>query len=179
MKFKLKEAEVSVSELQQAVHEDPYFIFVMGSTGSGKNFISYKYFPLIHMVDIDKYVAKFMATDTTGKDERKFISKAVHFAKSQLIKNFDKKRSVIQVGTGGNLQAMINKIDLAKSKGMRTAIILVDTNIEIAKQRNIKRAESGDQRLVPDWKIDVSYKASQENYHQLKNKVDFATIIKN
>ena len=170
---------MTIGDLSSLVEYESWFIFVMGATGSGKNFIVSEYLPKLPLVDIDKYMAELSLADPDGKDERKIISKAVHMAKKQLDVYFNKGKSVIQTGTGGNIKGLENKIKLAKSKGLKTALILVDTDIEKAKQRNQSRAESGKQRLVPQWKVEDSYKKSAENFQKLEKSVDFATIIKN
>jgi len=177
MKFILSES--NIKDLGDLVADDAYFVFVMGATGSGKNFIVRKYLPKTPLVDIDKFMAELAANDPDGRNERKFISKSVHMAKKALDKYFNKMQSVIQTGTGGNLKGLENKLKLAKSKGLKTALILVDTDIERAKKRNQSRADSGEQRLVPQWKVDVSYEKSAENYKILKDTVDFAVKVKN
>ncbi len=178
MKFVL--AESNIKDLAELVDDDDaYFIFAMGATGSGKNFVVKKFLPKLPLVDIDKFMAELAVNDPDGKDERKFISKSIHMAKKELDKYFSKKRSVIQTGTGGNLKGLENKLKLAKSKGLKTAIILVDTDIQKAKERNQSRADSGEQRLVPQWKVDISYEKSAENYKILKDTVDFAVVVKN
>lgn len=166
-----------IEDLSAAVSSEPYFIFFMGATGSGKNYIAQQYIPDVPLVDIDKYMAELALE--YGTDERKHISRAVAIANKQLKKYFDEPTSVVQTGTGGNLKGLENKIKLAKSKGMKTAIVLVDTDIKKAKERNISRAAAGAQRLVPDWKIDVSYKASKVNYRTLQKEVDFFAMVKN
>lgn len=178
MKFVLSEKSHNIRDLKRLVNSEPYFIFVMGATGAGKNYIVKKFLPTIPLVDIDKFMAKLSSESENG-DERQFISKSIAMAKKELDKYFGKLVSVVQTGTGGNLKGLENKLILAKSKGMKTALILVDTDIEKAKVRNQRRADSGEQRLVPDWKIDVSYKASKENFFKLKDSVDFFTIVKN
>ena len=178
MTFKLIESNSNLSSLYDSMRKEPYFVFVMGATGAGKNFIVRRNFPGVPLVDIDKYMAE-MASKEPDKTERDFISKAVHKANKELKKFFEKGKSVIQTGTGGNLKGLENKLKLAKSYGMKTALILVDTDIKKAKERNLQRAENGEQRLVPEWKIDVSYKKSAENYETLKNTVDFSSTIFN
>jgi len=163
--------------IRKVVASEPTFVFVMGSTGSGKNYIVNKYFKNIDLVDIDKYMAEL----ADGGDTRKYISKSIAMANKSLETNFKKQKSIIQVGTGGNLKGLENKLIKAKSYGFKTAIILVDSGLEKSRSRNIDRANKGDQRLVPDWKVDVSYKASMANYETLKKSeyVDFYLLIKN
>lgn len=167
---------VKLKDIQSLVKSEPTFLFVMGSTGSGKNYIVSKNFKGVELADIDKYMAELAAG---GGDERKFISKAIAIANKVLTKSFENDKSVIQVGTGGNIKGLENKIIKAKSYGFKTALILVDASIKKSMERNQARADQGDQRLVPDWKVEKSYYASKDNFEILKSQVDLATIIKN
>jgi len=165
-----------MEELLNELQHNEFFIFVMGSTGSGKNYIVNKYLSNYPLVDIDKYMAEFAGTNG---DTRKYISKSVAIASKELTKHFKRKQTVVQVGTGGNLKGLENKIKLAQDYGLKTALILVDSGVKKSKQRNIERAKSGEQRLVPDWKVEVSYKSSKENFNKLKDIVEISLNIKN
>jgi len=167
-----------LKEIQQAIKSEPVFLFVMGATGSGKNYVVEKNFKGIDLADIDKYMAELAAG---GGDERKFISKAVDKANKLLQTNFEKKKSIIQVGTGGNMKGLENKLIKAREYGFKTAVIIVDAGIKKSMERNQARADSGAQRLVPDWKVEKSYDASMANFNILKSSenVDFSATIKN
>jgi len=177
MIYKLSESKNNIKDLKGLVNSEPYFIFFMGATGSGKNYLTKKFVPGTPLVDIDQYMAEL--TKNSDQDERKFISKSIAMAKKELDKYFSMQKSVVQTGTGGNLKGLENKLILAKSMGMKTALVYVDTDIEKAKVRNQQRADSGEQRLVPEWKIQVSYDKSKENFKILKDTVDFAVSVKN
>ncbi len=148
----------------------------MGSAGSGKNYVSKKNFPHVPLVDIDQYMAEFAGTDG---DTRKFISKAVHKANAELKKHFEQKSSVLQVTTGANYKGASNKLKLAKSYGMKTAVIYVDAGLNTSMKRNRARAEAGEQRLVPDWKVEKTYAASSSNFKSLRSEADYSKKVRN
>lgn len=155
---------------------EPYFILIMGSAGSGKNYIAKKEFPGIPLVDIDKYMSDLAGTDG---DTRKFISKSIIMANNELLNHFKEGSSVVQVTTGANYKGASNKLKLAKSYGMKTAVIFVDAGLKKSLERQRKRAENGEQRLVPDWKVEKTYEKSKENWKLLSKEADFSQKIRN
>jgi len=163
-------------ELLNALQQDPHFILVMGSAGSGKNYIAKQNLANVPLVDIDKYMADFASG---GGDERKFISNAVHKANAELKKYFENSESVLQVTTGANYKGASNKLKLAKSYGLKTAVIYVDAGLNTSIKRNQDRAVKGDQRLVPDWKVEKTYTESKKNFKELKQEADISFKVRN
>lgn len=155
----------------------PQFVYFIGATGAGKNYIYSRTHSNLPLVDIDK-IAKEIS-DETGKDIRKCLSPAIQTSKMRMRDYFKHQTSFAHVGTGGNIQATRNKIQEAKDAGFDVILILVDTYVETAKMRNFTRAQKGEQRFVPEWKVEVSYKKARETYENLKGMCNLHTIIQN
>lgn len=174
----LKEA-VQITQLKNVVKEKPTFVFIMGGTGSGKNYVFGKFLKGVKLVDTDKYIEEYAIEYNT--DGRKQISRAVARSKRELLISFKKKESVAQVGTGLNNSSSANKFKWAKEAGMNVVVLFVDTDIKTAMKRNHARAEKGDQALVPDWKVEKSVSESKKNFelYGKDENVDSAIYYKN
>jgi len=170
---------VRIGQLKKMVKEKPMFIFIMGGTGSGKNYIFNKNIGGIKLVDIDKYIEEYAIEYNT--DGRKQISRAVARSKRELLDSFRKKESVAQVGTGLNNKSSENKFKWAKEAGLEVVILFVDTDVKTAMKRNRARADKGDQALVPDHKVERSVSQSRDNFklYSKNPDVDYALKVKN
>ena len=159
--------------------KEPTFIFIIGGTGSGKNYVYRKFLSNLKLVDTDKYIEEY--AKEYGTDGRKQISRAVARSKRELLISFDKQESVVQVGTGLNHKSSENKFKWAKDAGMKVVVVLVDTPLKTAMKRNQDRAASGAQALVPDWKVEKSNSESRDNikYYAKDKNVDTTIYYKN
>lgn len=155
----------------------PVFLLIIGGSASGKNYVYEQYFSEIPLVDVDS-ITKELANGDLGL-ARKFVSKAVAMANKELQKYFENKESVAQVSTGAGAKAVFNKLKKAKDNGMNTALILVDTDIKKAIERNKQRAASGKQGLIPDWKVEKSNLAARDSFNQNAKYADFSGVIEN
>ena len=116
---------------------------------------------------------------TVDGDTRKVISKAIAQANAELKSYFESGKSVAQVTTGSGAKAVSNKVELAHSYGFDTHLVLVDTDIERAINRNRKRTDSGVQTSVPDWKIEKTDLAARQTFKETRRIATKSTIIKN
>jgi len=173
MKFSDYLIESSITDINK---EDKIFLLVIGGSASVKNYIYNKNFN-IELVDIDAITAKL--SNNNFEKARKLISKAIAIANKELETAFNNGKSIAQVSTGSGIKAVQNKFIKAKSFNFKTALVLVDTDINIAIKRNQERALLGKQGLIPDWKVQKTNNAAKETYNKLKNSVDYSTIIKN
>lgn len=156
--------------------EDKIFLLVIGGSASGKNYIYHKNFKF-DLVDVDK-----ITHDLSGGDfekARTLVAKAIAIAGKDIERAFESGKSIAQVTTGAGTKGVENKFLKAKEYGFKTALVLVDTDIKTALARQTKRAEAGEQGLIPDWKVEKTNIAAKETFNSLKNKVDYSTIIKN
>lgn len=165
--------------LKAAAETHGVFVLIIGGSGSGKNFIHSREFPEIPLVDTDKIVK-----DIAGDDAdlaRKSVSRAVHDANRELRKYFSRQESVAQVSTGSGFKGAFNKLQKAKDSGLKTAVVLVDSDPNEAIERNRRRAAAGEQFLVPDWKVKKTNLSAKETFRDLENSevVDYSFAIKN
>jgi len=164
------------SIINKIKNSTPVFILILGGPASGKNFIYEKYFNNFDLVDVDKIVKSLGGTLENYTD---FIGPALKIAKEELIEHFENNKSVVQVSNGANIKGTYNKFLLAEKYNFNTALILVDTDVQIALKRNKERASKGLQLLVPNEKVIANNKKARDTFNELKNKVDFNLIIKN
>lgn len=174
MKFRNFLSESTISGI---LKEGKIFLLIIGGSASGKNYIYQKNFSKIPLIDIDK-----ITTELSGGDfekARSFVSKAVSIANKDIEKYLEQGKSVAQVSTGSGDKAVINKFNKAKEYGFKTALILVDVDIDKSIKRNQERANSGKQGLIPDWKVEKTNAAAKDTYNKIKHLVDYSLIVKN
>ena len=159
----LESIKSDVNKMKSMAEDKPTFFFIMGGTGSGKNYVYRKFLKGTKLVDTDQYIEEY--AKEYGTDGRKQISRAVARSKRELLASFKKKESVAQVGTGLNNKSSANKFMWAKEAGMNVVVVLVDTDIKTAMKRNHDRAAKGNQALVPDEKVVRSVSMSKENFN--------------
>lgn len=166
---------LSESVIAEISREDKIFILVIGGSASGKNYVYDKNFSF-PLVDNDK-----IASDLSGDhDERlRLVSECISIANKSLERSFTSGESVAQVSTGSNSIAVLNKFKKARAHGFKTALILVDTDPEVAIKRNHLRASQGTRGLVPDWKLQKTHACARETFSKVRSTVDYALAINN
>jgi predicted kinase len=168
-----------LKEILESIKLESTFVLIIGGSASGKNYIYNKNFKNIPLVDNDQLTKELSGGDF--EKARKLISKATAIANKRLTSAFEKKESICQVSTGGNQKGVENKLIKAKDYGMKTLLVLIDSDIKLAQKRNQERSNAGEQGLVPDWKVEKSNIKARETFNNLKdlNVVDSFKIIKN
>lgn len=161
--------------LNDISNEPKVFVLVIGGSASGKNYWYDKHldFPL---VDIDKITKRLSSGDF--ENARKYVSKAIAIANKEMTQYFQNNLSVAQVTTGSGIKAVQNKFKKAREYGFKTALVLVDTDVKTAIARNKKRADSGKQGLIPDWKVEKTNAAAKETFNVVSRDVDFSIKVK-
>lgn len=169
----------SPKDVLKASRTHAVFVLIIGGSGSGKNFIHSREFPGIPLVDTDKIIRDIAGDD--AELARKSVSRAVHTANRELRGYFSRQESVVQVSTGSGFKGAFNKLQKAKELGLKTALILVDSDPQKAIERNRERAGAGEQFLVPDWKVKKTNQSAKETYRDLKDSevVDYPVVVKN
>ena len=165
--------ESTLSDIQG---QDKVFLLVIGGSASGKNYIFDKNFTL-PLVDVDAITKKLSGGDF--EKAQKMITKAIKVAGSQIEDSLQKGKSIAQVTTGVGAKGVENKFKKAKAAGFTTALILVDTPLETALERNKARAQKGKQGLIPDWKVEKTNRGARDTFKQLRGKVDLELVINN
>lgn len=168
---------INEGTIQSILSEKPMFLLIIGGSGSGKNYVYNQNFSSIELVDTDKIIKKLANGDYEAA--RKYVSKAVAIANKMIEAKLKLGESVAQVTTGSGAKALVNKINKAKEYGFKTAVVLIDTNVNKAIKRNQERAAKGDQGLVPDWKVQKTNEAARESYNIVKDVADISLVIKN
>jgi len=165
-------------KIKDILSEESIFILVIGGSASGKNFIFNKNFKNIELVDNDEITKELSGGDF--EKARKLISKATSIANKRLEKAFKNHKSIGQVSTGSNQKGTENKLIKAKSFNMKTALILIDTDVEKAIKRNKERAETGLQDLIPEWKVQKTNENAKKTFNNInKKEINYKIIIKN
>jgi len=170
MNFKEFLNESIISDIQK---EEKIFLLIIGGSASGKNYFFERNFKM-KLVDVDKILK-----DLDSSQDRTFLSKAIAKANEELDKSFREGISVAQVSTGAGTTGVKNKLKKAEQFGFKTGLILVDTDPKVAIKRNKERANSGSQKLIPDWKIEKTNKEARETFNELKSSVNFSTKVRN
>lgn len=170
---------LKISSLKREAKSTPTFIFMMGGTGAGKNYIYRKYLDGVPLIDIDEYTKEFAKQYDT--DPRKQVSRATVRSKRELLDSFSKKKSIVQMGTGNNIKSTSNKFKWAKDAGMKVVVVLVDVEPEVALKRNRDRHAGGEERLVPDEKVVRTVKVAKENakLYTKDPNIDEVIVVKN
>lgn len=177
--MKLFREIVETDSISKVIKNENVFVMVIGGSASGKNYIYDKNFSSIPLVDNDEITKRLSGGDF--EKARKLISKATAEANKMLLSAFSKKESIGQVSTGGNIKGVENKLIKAKSFGLTTILVLIDTDVKKAIKRNKDRAESGKQGLIPEWKVEKTNDSARETFKELLKLgiVDYNQIIKN
>jgi len=160
-------------------------IFIAGGPGSGKSYISQLMFGVDLEINLSAYGAKVVNSDIIFEyNLKKYnLSSIIDssnkdlYAKQMKIRELSKELSNKQLG--GWIEGMLpliidgtgkdyNKItDLAvnmKSIGYDCSMIFVNTSLDVAKQRNLKR----DRKVPPDI-VEKYWKLTQENIGKFQN----------
>jgi len=165
----------TIETLKADVKGVPTFIFIMGGSGSGKNYVFDKFLKGIPLIDVDKYTAEY--SKEFGTPATKHVGKATSRSKRELLSAFASNKTIAQVGTGSNLESSENKFMWAKEKGMKVVVIFIDTDVNKALKRNKRRHEQGVQGLVPDDKVRATSKKSKSNIKVFKSNSNVDLII--
>lgn len=170
---------LSESVIAEISREDKIFILVIGGSASGKNYVYDKNFSF-PLVDNDK-IARDLSGDLSGDhdERRRLVSKCISIANKSLERSFTSGESVAQVSTGSSASAVLNKFKKARAHGFKTALILVDTDPEVAIKRNHLRASQGTQGLVPEWKLQKTHACARETFSKVRSTVDYSLAINN
>jgi len=138
------------------------YIFVMGGSASGKNYWAEKHLGNLKLVDTDAVVKDIMKPED---DPRKLVSTAIAIVNKEIDKSIAKGISFVQTGTGANYKGLYNRLARAKEAGYTTALVLIDTDPQLAIKRNAERVAAGGHgaTLEPE-KIIRTNRYAKENY---------------
>jgi predicted ABC-type ATPase len=146
---------------------NPQFVMVIGGSGSGKNYYISRHptYRSYKLLDVDEFRAA----------SERSISNITPALKSALSSGVN----IAHPTTGaGSIQAILNKLKMAKDAGYETTLVFIDTPPEQA-AKNVKKRAAGGGHDVPDWKIEKTNEISRLNYETVKDNplVDRTDIV--
>lgn len=136
----LEARNMDVRQLDRLVKtsDDPIYVVVAGSTGSGKSFVVDRDLD-IETIDPDKFTVELGKGVYDGKN----VAKSMAMVKKAVAERLSKKQTFLQQGTSANLQSTINKLKTAKENGFTTVLLYIDAPIEQAIKQVEKRVAAG------------------------------------
>ena len=156
------------------------YVFIMGGSASGKNYIYDMELNRLPLVDVDAYVKELSKGDFDKA--RKFVSSAIHMVNKDIDQKIVDRQSFAQTGTGANFKGVYNRIKKIKDAGYTVIVVLVETTVENAIERNKQRVASGGHgKTLESDKIERTKKFARETFETLKkNKiVDYTVEVQN
>lgn len=100
--------------------------------------------------------------------EKRLFSKSI----AQFLKNKRLKENFIIDATGNKAKAITNSSETFKNLGYKICVVLVATNLKIAKDRALSRQNSKNGRAVPEEYIDEVYNSLIKNFPEVLNNLD-------
>ena len=100
--------------------------------------------------------------------EKRLFSKSI----AQFLKNKRLKENFIIDATGNKAKAITNSSKTFKNLGYKICVVLVATNLKIAKDRALSRQNSKNGRAVPEAYIDEVYNSLIKNFPEVLNNLD-------
>jgi len=149
-----KQYILSLNETFGIPTDKPILIILTGGIASGKSTAYKQYFSEMPILDID-----LLTKGDFSKQTKKSI-----ILQNKTEKEISGKNSLVYTKTGAFPEKILLNIRLAKQKGMKTAVIFVDTPLKQALQNNIDRTNNGDWHLIPENDIIKTNKLSKENF---------------
>ena len=151
-------------DLNEGINDNAIFkaIFMAGGPGSGKSFIA-KQTGLaglgFKVIDSDSAFERYL--DDAGLDKRddddiaspegqELRDKARRVTTAKLDHSTDGKLGVVVDGTGRDFNKIKGQKAQLRELGYDCAMIFVNTDLETAQERNIKRGEEGGRTLPPE-----------------------------
>lgn len=177
MNFKQFLNESSIADILKEASTSGIFVMIIGGSGSGKNYWYNKNLSKIPLEDVDEYTMKWSKGDHEAG--RKMVSKAIAEVNKNLTKAFENKTSIAITGTGAGLSGTVNRLNKAKEFGMKTAVILIDTDVKTAIERVNSRSEKENRSPIPEYKIERTNKEAKENFKEYKKIADYSFVVKN
>jgi cytidylate kinase len=179
--------ETSEEQLKEGVNDPAIFkvVFVIGGPGSGKSYVSRKLglnamgFVTINSDVAFEYLMKKYNIDPKMPPEEEEKRNAVRSRAKEIatIKsdNVIEGRLGIHIdGTGDDYEKISNLKTNFESLGYDTALVIVNTKLEVAKQRNQKR-----ERTVPEKLLVASWYNVQNNIGRFSNIFNNVSVIDN
>jgi len=179
--------------LAESINDKNLFKAVMmaGGPGSGKSFIvdaAFKGITNAKFINSDVPLVKILTRlglpqhfDTSKKDQyaQQMVvrDKAKKITKSQYANAINGMLPIVIDGTGKKKNEVKEQAEALRKIGYDVAMVMVDTSLDIAKERNEKR-----KKRVPDAILTKSWKQVQDNVDHFENffgKQNFLVVVNN
>ena len=158
--------------LQEGVYDPGIFkaFFLAGGPGSGKTFVTKSAFGGLglKMVNSDNILTKYLEkegmslkmpeSEKIKRDELRLKAKIK--TQDRLDLYIQGRLGCIMDGTARDYARISRQQRLFKFLGYQTIMIFVNTSLDVALERNIKRSKEGD-RLVPEYTVKKNWKGKQ------------------
>ena len=146
----------SIENLKRVIdNNDKVYILFAGTLGAGKSYFAKMHLPHVKVIDPDEIAVAMVGVDKAREAGAKAMA-----AKQQAVADaLETEQKFAEMGTSGNTQAALNKLERAKKAGFVTVFVFISTDPETAKERNRFRIAGGDRGVPPEkeWKIDVMH----------------------
>jgi predicted kinase len=166
----LQAIDLEEDNLVESINDKNLFkaVIMVGGPGSGKTYIYKNTFPGIKSINSDDLFEYLLEKEGLDKV---IDSNAPDYEKKMKIRNFAKKLTknkeslllngmipIILDGTGKDYDKVVNQKNALERLGYDISMVFVNTNLETAKARNLKR-----ERSVPEEVLENAWNAVQNN----------------
>ena len=161
--------------LKEGPHDKHIFkaIFMAGGPGSGKSFVAKKMLrgfglKLINSDTIYEYLMKKQDMDHTdpntiyspaGQATRDYAKDLI---RTQRTNYLDGKLGLVIDGTGRDAEKQHRLKKMVEDQGYETKMLFINTSLDVAQERNIKRGKAGERQL-PRKEVTTMWNAVQNN----------------
>lgn len=154
------------------------FVFIMGGSATGKNYLHNERLGSFPLVDIDEFTKQLTKGDNTLRN--KFLNASIKMVGNAIDEKLAAGESFVQTGTGANIEGQLKRFRKAKDAGFTVIVVLAETTVEKAIERNKMRVGSGGHGIgVTAEKIQWSRERAAQNFEELKKSplVDYAVKV--
>jgi len=174
-------------DLIEGINDPAIFkvVFLIGGPGSGKGYISKQlglqslgYVPINSDTAFEFLMTKnnldFKMPDAEEDQRNQVRDRAKQITASKIALAVHGRLGIVIDGTGDNFEKVIRMKAKFDELGYNNFVVIVNTDFEVAKQRNQLRA-----RTVPDHVISKKWHAAHNNMGKFANAFEDAAVIDN
>ena len=173
--------------ISEGIHDPAIFkaVFLVGGPGSGKSYIEKKLgLSALGFVSIDSDALLTMLMGKSGlslkmppeEQQRRDVvrGKAKMLTKTKRDLGIEGRLGLVVQGTGNDYTKIATLRDQLKALGYDTFIVAVNTNLDTARERNLRR-----ERSVPDEIVVEKWQQAQQNIGKFLNLFNNSAVIDN
>lgn len=173
--------------ISEGIHDPAIFkaVFLVGGPGSGKSYIEQKLgLSALGFVSIDSDALLSILMSKEGlslkmppeEEKRRDIvrGRAKQLTRTKRELGIEGRLGLVIQGTGNDYTKIVNLRNQLKSLGYETFIVVVNTNLDTARARNLRR-----DRSVPDNIVVQKWQQAQQNIGKFLNLFNQSAVIDN